>query len=211
MTVKVTVKNTREGVELERKLKELVGLTVRIGYQRGVDFVDFDEVEKVHKERKKAKKKKGKGTSSTETLPRQGPAFPGSKRKTEKGDATKVDMCDIAMWNELGTRKAPSRPFLRMSVDENEDTIKSFVTREFKDFIHGRMTVKDLLNRLGVFQTGLVQRKIRDGKYAALSPYTIAQKGSDRPLIDTGRMRQSVHHQVMTVAEAESLDNETIK
>lgn len=211
MTVNVRVDRTEAGRDLERRMKELSELTVRVGFQRGVDFYDFEEAEKKHKERKKAKAKKGKGTSKTETLPRQGPAFPGSKRKTEKGDPTKVDLCDIAMWNELGTSKAPARPFLRMSVDENEATIKTFVTKDIVDFIRGNIDVKTLLNRLGVFQKGLIQRKIRDGKYAALSPYTIAMKGSDRPLIDTGRMRQSVHYQIMTVKDAAALDNETVE
>ena len=199
MDVKVTVKKTREGKELEERLKVLAGLTCRVGFQRGVDFEDLEETEKVHMSRKK-KSKKGKGTSSTVTGPRQPPAFPGSKRKTsEKGDPRKVDMCDIAMWNELGTRYMPSRPFLRMSVDENEAAITKFVSNCFREYIKGgsKMSAEDLLNRLGVFQVGLVQRKIRVGVYAALSPVTIAIKGSDRPLIDTGRMRQSVHYQIM--------------
>ena len=56
-----------------------------------------------------------------------------------------VDMAQIAMWNELGTSTAPSRPFLRKSVDEN-------------------------------------------------APSTIRKKKSDKPLIDTGKMRQSVKY-----------------
>lgn len=41
-----------------------------------------------------------------------------------------VDMAQIAMFNELGTSTAPSRPFLRMSVDENEDKINTTCGRE---------------------------------------------------------------------------------
>jgi hypothetical protein len=39
-----------------------------------------------------------------------------------------VDMAQIAMWNELGTSTAPSRPFLRKSVDENADPMDSLGT-----------------------------------------------------------------------------------
>lgn len=38
-----------------------------------------------------------------------------------------TDICDIAAWNELGTEHTPSRPFLRKSVDENEEKIDAFI------------------------------------------------------------------------------------
>ena len=82
-----------------------------------------------------------------------------------------VDMAQIAMWNELGTSTAPSRPFLRKSVDENAD-----------------------LKQIGVFGVGLVQEKIESGSYEPNAPSTIRKKKSDKPLIDTGRMRQSVKY-----------------
>ena len=34
-----------------------------------------------------------------------------------------VDLCDIAMWNELGTVRSPARPFMRQSVDNHLDEI----------------------------------------------------------------------------------------
>lgn len=45
--------------------------------------------------------------------------FQAGKVTVDRG----VDMAQIAMWNELGTSTAPSRPFLRKSVDENADPI----------------------------------------------------------------------------------------
>ena len=44
-----------------------------------------------------------------------------------------------------------------------------------------------------MFQKGLIQRKIVDGTFEPNAPSTIRKKGSSRPLIDTGRMRQSVN------------------
>ena len=38
-----------------------------------------------------------------------------------------TDICDVAMWNELGTSSTPSRPFLAMSVDDNADKINAFL------------------------------------------------------------------------------------
>ena len=54
-------------------------------------------------------------------------------------------------------------------------------------------SAQDILEKIGVFQKGLIQRKIVDGTFEPNAPSTIRKKGSSRPLIDTGRMRQSVN------------------
>ena len=48
-----------------------------------------------------------------------------------------VDMAQIAMWNELGTSTAPSRPFLRKSVDENADPINAMCAQQLKAITAG--------------------------------------------------------------------------
>lgn len=104
-----------------------------------------------------------------------------------------TDICDIAAWNELGTEHIPSRPFLRMSVDENEGKINQFLQEEARSLAHGK-TAEELLNEIGNFQKSLVQEKITEGSFAPNAESTIRRKGSSRPLIDTGRMRQSVNY-----------------
>ena len=47
----------------------------------------------------------------------------GTPAKERHGDAiidSDVDLLDVALWNELGTSTAPSRPFLRKSMDDNK-------------------------------------------------------------------------------------------
>lgn len=107
-------------------------------------------------------------------------------------DEDGVDIANIAMWNELGTSRAPARPFMRKSVDENTDKIKAMCARQLKRLAQGA-SAEDILEKIGVFQKGLIQRKIVDGTFEPNAPSTIRKKGSSRPLIDTGRMRQSVN------------------
>lgn len=102
-----------------------------------------------------------------------------------------VDIANIAMWNEVGTSRAPSRPFLRMSVDDNADKISKMCQAQVKRLAQGG-TAQEILQTLGTFQKGLVQAKIGDGAFKPNAPATIRKKESDHPLIDTGRMRQSV-------------------
>lgn len=114
----------------------------------------------------------------------------------QHGKATEedgTDICDIAAWNELGTVNMPSRPFLRMSVDENEAKIKAFLRSQKKNILSGA-SGEQVLKEIGIFQKDLVQEKITNGSFAPNAPSTVMAKGSSKPLIDTGRMRQSVNY-----------------
>ena len=113
-------------------------------------------------------------------------------QRGEVTDEAGTDLCDIAAWNELGTATIPARPFLRRSVDENEEKLRDFCSTVFQRILHGG-TVETVLNEIGTMQVDLVQDKIRNGDFAANAPSTIRRKGSDHPLIDTGQMIQSVH------------------
>lgn len=109
--------------------------------------------------------------------------------KATEDDGT--DICDVAAWNELGTENSPSRPFLRKSVDENEAAINSFLQSKKKDLAKG-VPAEQILKEIGIFQKDLIQEKITEGSYEPNAPSTVRKKGSSKPLIDTGRMRQSV-------------------
>lgn len=114
----------------------------------------------------------------------------------QQGDATEedgTDICDVAAWNELGTVNMPARPFLRRSVDDNEGRINSFLQSKKRDLINGR-SGEQILKEIGIFQKDLIQEKISSGDFAPNAPSTARKKGSSKPLIDTGRMRQSVNY-----------------
>lgn len=107
--------------------------------------------------------------------------------------STKVDLLDVVMFNELGTSKTPSRPFMRDSVDDNYEKIMSFCRGKLQELANGSTDTEKMLNAIGAMQVGLVQETIRSGNFVPNAPSTIRRKGSDKPLIDSGLMRQSVH------------------
>ena len=115
-------------------------------------------------------------------------------------DEDGVDIANIAMWNELGTSRAPARPFLRKSVDENADKIKAMCKKQLQRLVQGA-SAEDVLEKLGVFQKGLIQKKIVAGSFEPNAASTIRKKKSSRPLIDTGRMRQSVNFVIRNKGE----------
>ena len=109
-------------------------------------------------------------------------------------EGKKVDILDVAMFNELGTSRIPSRPFMRDSVDDNAESITKFCKAQLKGISSGTKDAESSLKAIGAMQVGLVQKTIKDGNFVPNAPSTIEKKGSDKPLIDTGLMRQSVHY-----------------
>jgi len=116
----------------------------------------------------------------------------GYQQGAEKED-NGADLVDVAMWNELGTVNMPPRPFLRQSVDNNAERITSICKAQLQDIADGKKTAKDALQALGVLQKALIQDSIGNGDFEPNAPATVRKKKSDKPLIDTGRMRQSVN------------------
>ena len=116
------------------------------------------------------------------------------KTKSQKG----VDLLDIAMWNELGTARAPSRPFIRQSADRNKGDIEKFCADQLKKVTQGG-TAERILNAIGVMQKGLIQDTISKSKEWAEpnAEFTVERKGSDTPLIDTGRLMQSASYVIV--------------
>ena len=132
----------------------------------------------------------------------------GFQHGKESDPESGADLADVAAWNELGTEHSPPRPFLRQSVENNADQIKAMCVAQLKKIVKGQATARDALQALGDMQKALVQSTIKTGSFEPNAPITInggwmwrngrafyvKGKGSDRPLIDTGRLRQSVNY-----------------
>ena len=117
----------------------------------------------------------------------------GFKHGEETDADSGADIADIAMWNEVGTSNGiPSRPFMRQSVDNNASRINAACKSLLQKLTRGETDAQGVLQTLGAMQKGLMQDEIVRGVFVPNAPSTKKRKKSDRPLIDTGRMRQSV-------------------
>lgn len=117
--------------------------------------------------------------------------FPAGGPTDENG----VSVAEYAAYNDLGTVTSPSRPFLRDSVNNHAAEFNQFQSSLIREIMNGG-TARQALEKLGVYAKGIVQEQITDGSYAANSKFTINRKGSAKPLIDTGLMRESVNYEV---------------
>ena len=102
---------------------------------------------------------------------------------------------EYAGYNEFGTSRIPSRPFMRQTFEENESRMSAAIGAAYAS-IQGGASVYPEVNKIGLLYKGLIQRMIGSNMPPGLKPKTIARKGSSKSLIDTGRMRQSIDFEV---------------
>ena len=107
-----------------------------------------------------------------------------------------LSMPQIAAQNEFGTDKIPARPFLYNTVDENREKINNQIGKEYTKVVEGQKSVKAALSLIGLFVQKMVTDKIDAIHFPPNSPATIKRKGSSKPLIDFGQMRQAVTFKV---------------
>ena len=107
-----------------------------------------------------------------------------------------VDLVDIAAWNEYGTSRIPPRPFMRLSTEKNAKKWANIAKTQVGRVIDGA-PVSQAMDFIGSVAKGDIQEVIGDRSLlAANAPSTVRRKKSDAPLIDTGRLRQSVDYRV---------------
>ena len=79
------------------------------------------------------------------------------------------------------------------SVENHVDEITQACGAAAKAVGSGQMSAQQALSSIGDMLVGVTQNEIRDGEFEPNAPSTIRKKGSSKPLIDSGHMRQSVH------------------
>ena len=113
----------------------------------------------------------------------------------DSGDEDGTSLAEIAGYNEYGTAHIPPRPFVRQTVDK-----KSFdwgsAAAKLEDRVAKGMSTHQALEILGNKAEGDMKEEVTKGNFRPNAPSTIRQKGSAQPLIDTGRMRNSIKHKV---------------
>lgn len=114
----------------------------------------------------------------------------------DKTDDGEKDLAYIAGVHEFGSSDGhiPERSFLRTALDKNESKIESLKNNLAGKIVDGSTTPENALNLIGEAVTGMIQENITDGNFTPNAPATIKAKGSDKPLIDTSHMRNSVRH-----------------
>ena len=106
-------------------------------------------------------------------------------------------LVDVAIWNEYGTSRIPSRPFIRISSDDNRNAWGKLAENCAGKVLRGNMSARSAGEAVGQQMVKDIKKVFGDkGKLAPNAPSTIKKKGHDKPLIDTGKLRDSVNYRV---------------
>jgi len=107
-------------------------------------------------------------------------------------DDTGVPIATYGFFNEFGTERIPERSFIRSTADEQRENWNKLLDGAYNKILNGEISVGRALAIVGTKAQEDIKKKIMTGPFAPNSEATIVIKGSSRPLIDTGIMRQSI-------------------
>ena len=106
-----------------------------------------------------------------------------------------LSIIQVAMINNYGLG-VPRRDFF----EQAREPIQKLGAKALKEALpklnQGSVDYVKLLDLIGLQAEAEVRKSIRDGNWTPNAPATVKQKGSDKPLIDTGAMLQGVTHVV---------------
>ena len=113
--------------------------------------------------------------------------FPAEFNEKVEG-SDNFNLASLAAVLEFGNESIPSRPFLRQTLAENQEKYTTLFVKLFESGI----SIEQIYEQIALIAQGDVQQNIVNGKWTANAPSTIKRKKSSKPLIDTGKLRQSV-------------------
>lgn len=102
-------------------------------------------------------------------------------------------VAQVAFWNEYGTATIPPRPFFRNTIAEHKDEWPKQAA-EMLEANGG--DVRQTLELMGDGVKGQIVETIQDFREPPNAAATVKQKGSDKPLIDTGTLWRSIDYEV---------------
>ena len=145
----------------------------------------------------------------------------GILEKAGSTDDGKMTMARLGAVNEFGSpeKNIPPRPFMLQAYERCKGKIIKLFESEKNKIIAGKSDTERSLNVVGEYFKGEVQREFTEGNFTPNAPSTllanwrkhhkgVITKGealendtgfglTKRPLIDTGRLRQSINYQAV--------------
>lgn len=109
-----------------------------------------------------------------------------------KGSHDGTDMLDIAVYNHFGTATIPARPFVSDCAEKNAGQIQEAQKRLVYRVYQGNLSADGALAQLGAWYVDVQKGHILHGGWTPNAPATIKRKGSNKPLVDTGQLVNTV-------------------
>lgn len=92
--------------------------------------------------------------------------------------------------------KIPERSFLRKSHDEKGEQVLKQAERALSLVVSGQMSLEQYLDMVGRNYVTMIKEYIVELDSPPNHPYTVEQKGSSNPLVDTSGLVESISYRV---------------
>lgn len=86
----------------------------------------------------------------------------------------------------------PPRPFMRLAWSNFYAARSTIQKKIAKQLVRGEIDIDQALAQIGLVLEGCIAKSIRNGGWTPNAPSTVAKKGFNKPLIDSGHMFQSI-------------------
>lgn len=113
------------------------------------------------------------------------------------GGKRSITMADLAAIHVYGTEHIPKRDPITPVIEENQSKYRGYIANSVVSILEGSMEIESMWQLIGIEAQADIQQYMVNGKFAPLNPKTIKRKGSSKPLIDTGQLRQGVTYVVV--------------
>lgn len=128
---------------------------------------------------------------------------------TDRDDGSGLTNAELGLIQIFGSvsRKIPPRDFLIMPIEMHKREIVASAASSAGRSAFDRGDYAKVIAIIGVTAETFVHQAFETagfGQWAPNAPSTIAQKGSDAPLIDTSRLRRSISSEVVKAGSASS-------
>lgn len=108
-----------------------------------------------------------------------------------------LEIAKNALIQEYGTDKIPARPFMRRTINRNQEKWKKYLEENFDLELDNNTTLEQVMKQISVIMAGDMKKSIDSNIPPPNSPETIKRKGSSHTLIDTGTLKNSIRAQVI--------------
>ena len=108
-----------------------------------------------------------------------------------------VSIAQVAVYNEFGTKRIPSRPFIRLSYENHKKEWGDVADAQLTAMVNSGKTASGALSAVGRRMKKDIVSIIGDtSQLRHNAPSTIARKGFDKPLYETGRLKAAIDFKV---------------
>ena len=91
----------------------------------------------------------------------------------------------------------PERSYIRKGADAIRKRVERFSIERLASVYDFSISSEQYLEQIGEYATGLIRNYMTNKRIPPNHPYTVEQKQSTNPLIDTGRLRSSITFEVI--------------